>query len=346
VAGTAADAVQCVVAQRLSGPRRWAREALLRRGFVEGVEGWCFESDDVVVTAWEGITGIDLRGPTVASSAPSLFEREGHDDPWVGSSAHVPSGDPAFDALVLAEHPDPDEGLGWLTQPRRQAAQRVVEGGGYLLSRRWQQRLPYGDVEEIEDGLDAFVGACHAFAVPPDRAPRIALHTLTLDPCPGVRLQAMERLIARGELPVSVGRRMEMESEEDVQIALIAAGGGRAVRLATHIMLCGAKRGQAAIALARIVRRDPYAAEAVDGVAEDLLVECLLDALSRSDLVLDAAAALRNLYLPQLPRLLHERFGERPPPRVEALRWEMVCRYRLAWGDTWPAAVLRPPSER
>jgi len=343
VAQTAVEAVASVAIIRRGWGQRRGREALLRQGFVEGPDGWSIDVDDCVVTVWEGITGLDLDGPIVASSAPTIVAREGDDDPWVDCPLHVPSGDADFDELVAVEHHDLDQGLSWLTAPRRMAAQRVVETGGYLLNRRWRQRLPYGEVAYLEEALETFIGACHAFAVPPDRAPRIALHALTLDPCMGVRLRAMERLIARGELPISVGRRMEVEPQEQVRLALIAAGGERAVRLATRIMLCGARRGEAAIALARVVRTDPYAAEAVDGVAEDLLVDRLIEALPTQALGTQAADALRGLYVPQLPRILHERFGSDVPPRVEALRWEMVCRYRVAWGDTWPDAVLTPP---
>ncbi len=343
MAQTAVEAVASAAITRRGRGRSRGRKALLRQGFVEGPEGWSIEVDDCVVTAWEGTAGLDLAGPTVSSTAPTIVAREGDDDPWVDGPLHVPSGDADFDHLVAVEHHDLDQGLSWLTAPRRLAAQRVVESGGCLLSRRWRQRLPYSDLAYPEEALEVFVGACHAFAVPPDRAPRIALHALTLDPCLGVRLRAMERLIARGELPISVGRRMEVEPQEQVRLALIAAGGERSVRLATRIMLCGVRQGEAAIALARVTRTDPYAAEAVDGVAEDLLVDRLIEALPTQPLGTQAAAALRGLYVPQLPRILHERFGGDVPPRVEALRWEMVCRYRVAWGDTWPGAVLTPP---
>ncbi len=156
-------------------------------------------------------------------------------------------------------------------------------------------------------------------------------------------MRALERLLARDELPVSVGVRMAREAAEEPRLALIWTGGPRAVQLATRIMLCGHEPQKAAIALARVVRKDAYAAEAVDGVTEDLLVDRLLEALGTKELGLAAARALRGLYLPNLPQMLVERYGPDAPPRVEALRWEMVCRYRIAWGDTWAPEVLEPP---
>jgi len=343
VAATAVEAVQSVAVTRRSPQRKRAREALLRRGFVEGPRGWELEVDDCRITVWEGLMGLDLDGPPVSSRAPNLVEREGADDDWAGSAIHVPSGDPDFDAAVLCEHPDEDEALGWLTYARRRAAMRAIASGAFL-SRRWRQRIEYGGtVGELEEQLNVFVGACHAFFFPPSRAPHIALHPLTLDPLLGVRMRALGRLLVRDELPVSVGARMARETAEPPRLALIQTGGPRAVRLATRIMLCGHEPHRAAIALARVIRTDAYAAEAVDGVAEDLLVDRLLEALGTRELGLAAARALRGLYLPNLPQMLLDRYGPDAPPRVEALRWEMVCRYRIAWGDTWAPEVLQPP---
>ena len=84
------------------------------------------------------------------------------------------------------------------------------------------------------------------------------------------------------------------------------------------------------------------AADALDHIAADLLVTHLIEGLTRETTRPSAADALRQLYVPQLPQRLHERFQGRYPPVVEALHGEAVCRYRQAWSDTWSAPASLP----
>ncbi len=301
---------------------------------------WGMDVDEQRISARLDADGVHVFGPVMPATCPVI-------GPAGMSGEHeVESGDADFAFHVVVFHRDRDLGLSWLTHGRRRAALRAVRLGCVLVDGRWRVVVPHERLERLGEALDAVRIASRSFAMPPDRSLRIGLHALTHDPCVQVRARALRRLAERGEAPASVVARMARETDESVLLAVILAGGARAVRVAVR-MLCGGERtAEAALALAAVIRRDAYAAEALDRIAEDLLVERLVETLADEEHGLAAATALRGLYLPRLPVLLFRRWGYGGPDRARALRWEMVTRYRTAWGDTWPREVLMGPGLR
>ncbi len=307
---------------------RSVRRALVAAGLEDHDDHLRGTVDGVRVYARIGWSGprclVQVTGPSLAPGCPEVRATRLTDD-VVLEEVRVLSGDERFDERVHVEHVQPHAGLGWLGGEARRAAERAVASGAELVGGRWQVVKPVDLDLDVADLIADIVRASRAFSAVPGRSTRDALEALTRDDKPGVRVRALEALVARDELRSGVVEELATCPFPTVQLAVLRLGGAPARLAGRRLLASGSRsrRARAAVVLGELLAGGMRLA-----VEERRRVETeLVEALAHEEHGDGAAQVLASVGGADLPRRLAERFRGEGPERVERLQQRLIQRF-------------------
>jgi len=305
-----------------STSRRSAEDKLRLAGFHADGEGFVCHRDGIELRAtlsrpdthlWLMLVGSPnaSRAPTFRAATPGPHPHQ------------VVSGDPAFDAAVLAEHPREHEGLAWLDADLRGAVRDAVALPARVVEGRWRYRAICSGALDVAAAADTLALACAASCSDGVSIEEGLEALARQDPEPRVRARAIEALAERGTLRPELVSLLVDRPDPGVQLALVRDGGIHAIR--AWRTLAGTsdtqRRAQGAIALARHIAQGRF--ETGQPPLDDVVAE-LLTALDEPTQAHWVSEALEGLDPPDLLRRLLDRFGEDLPrelhPLVASLR--------------------------